>query len=51
MNNIQDYSVLYDNARQYVRFGILFTCGKHFHDRDKVYQLLAHGRWFSPGTP
>jgi hypothetical protein len=18
--------------------------------RDKVYQLLAHGRWFSPGT-
>jgi len=20
-------------------------------DNDKVYQLLAHGRWFSPGTP
>jgi len=19
--------------------------------RDKVYQLLAHGRWFSPSTP
>ena len=19
--------------------------------RDKVYQLRAHGRWFSPGTP
>jgi len=19
--------------------------------RDKVYQLLAHGRWFSPGNP
>jgi hypothetical protein len=19
--------------------------------RDKVYQLLSHGRWFSPGTP
>jgi hypothetical protein len=18
---------------------------------DKVYQLLSHGRWFSPGTP
>jgi hypothetical protein len=18
---------------------------------DKVYQLVAHGRWFSPGTP
>jgi hypothetical protein len=21
------------------------------HDSDKVYQLLAHGRWFSLGTP
>jgi len=21
------------------------------HIFDKVYQLLAHGRWFSPGTP
>jgi hypothetical protein len=21
------------------------------HASDKVYQLLAHGRWFSPGTP
>jgi hypothetical protein len=20
------------------------------HASDKVYQLLAHGRWFSPGT-
>jgi hypothetical protein len=20
-------------------------------ESDKVYQLLAHGRWFSPGTP
>jgi hypothetical protein len=20
-------------------------------NRDKVYQLLAQGRWFSPGTP
>jgi hypothetical protein len=19
--------------------------------RDKVYQLISHGRWFSPGTP
>jgi hypothetical protein len=19
--------------------------------KDKVYQLLAHGQWFSPGTP
>jgi hypothetical protein len=22
-----------------------------FFINDKVYQLLAHGRWFSPGTP
>jgi hypothetical protein len=22
-----------------------------FAASDKVYQLLAHGRWFSPGTP
>jgi hypothetical protein len=21
------------------------------HFTDKVYQLLAHGRWFSPDTP
>jgi hypothetical protein len=21
------------------------------HLSDKVYQFLAHGRWFSPGTP
>jgi hypothetical protein len=21
------------------------------HASDKVYQLLANGRWFSPGTP
>jgi hypothetical protein len=42
------------------------NCTGHFHFRceynysnlsiyhylcDKVYQLLAHGRWFSPGTP
>jgi hypothetical protein len=22
-----------------------------FGSSDKVYQLFAHGRWFSPGTP
>ena len=22
----------------------------HFHTIIKLYQLLAHGRWFSPGT-
>jgi hypothetical protein len=23
----------------------------HSAPSDKVYQLVAHGRWFSPGTP
>ena len=26
-------------------------CTRHAAASDKVYQLLAHGRWFSPGTP
>ena len=26
-------------------------CTRHATASDKVYQLLAHGRWFSPGTP
>ena len=25
--------------------------GPDFVNYKKVYQLLAHGRWFSPGTP
>jgi hypothetical protein len=24
---------------------------RHATARDKAYQLLAHGRWFSPGIP
>jgi hypothetical protein len=24
---------------------------RHAAASDKVYQLLVHGRWFSPGTP
>jgi len=24
---------------------------KRVHSTDNVYQLLAHGHWFSPGTP
>ena len=24
---------------------------KNKFESDKVYQLLAHGQWFSPGTP
>jgi hypothetical protein len=26
-------------------------CNRLAGASDKVYQLLAHGRWFSPGTP
>jgi hypothetical protein len=26
-------------------------CTRHAAASDKVYQLLAHGQWFSPGTP
>jgi hypothetical protein len=26
-------------------------CARLTAASDKVYQLLAHGRWFSPGTP
>jgi hypothetical protein len=26
-------------------------CTRFATTSDKVYQLLAHGRWFSPGTP
>ena len=26
-------------------------CTRHAAASDKVYQLLAHGRWFSPGIP
>jgi hypothetical protein len=26
-------------------------CTRFTTARDKVYQLLVHGRWFSPGTP
>jgi hypothetical protein len=26
-------------------------CTRFADTSEKVYQLLAHGRWFSPGTP
>ena len=26
-------------------------CARHASAIDKAYQLLAHGRWFSPGIP
>jgi hypothetical protein len=30
---------------------IVVCCIRLTAASDKVYQLLAHGRWFSPGTP
>ena len=30
---------------------VVFVYTKNQAASDKVYQLLAHGRWFSPGTP
>jgi len=27
------------------------SCTRLAAASDKVYQLIAHGRWFSPGTP
>ena len=29
----------------------MFVCARLATTSDKAYQLLAHGRWFSPGTP
>jgi hypothetical protein len=38
-------------GKQLVNF-ITCGCGTRLAAAsDKVYQLLAHGRWFSPGTP
>jgi hypothetical protein len=31
--------------------GFVKECTRLAAVSDKVYQLLAHGRWFSPGTP
>jgi len=29
----------------------MIFCKNIYHKHDKVYQLLAQGRWLSPGTP
>ena len=34
-----------------IRRGLQKWCTRRAAASDKVYQLLAHGRWFSPGTP
>jgi hypothetical protein len=35
----------------YIRFGFQKGCTQLAAANDKVYQLLSHGRRFSPGTP
>jgi hypothetical protein len=42
------------NNTAWVRFRLCKLqkgCTRLAEASDKVYQLLAHGRWFSPGTP
>jgi hypothetical protein len=39
-------SVYYACPKMVYKKSGYYTCPK-----DKAYQLLAHGRWFSPGTP
>ena len=34
-----------------IRRGLQKGCTRRAAASDKVYQLLANGRWFSPGTP
>ena len=34
-----------------VMFVSNYVCTRLAAASDKVYQLLAHGRWFSPGSP
>ena len=35
----------------FFKFAMVFFCARLATTSDKAYQLLAHGRWFSPGTP
>ena len=46
------YKPIINTAQVLVRLCILQKgCSRLTATSDKVYQLLAHGRWFSPGTP
>ena len=46
------YKPITDTARVRARLCKLQKgCTRLAAANDKVYQLLAHGRWFSPGTP
>ena len=35
----------------FLKYSNYIGCTRLAAASDKVYQLLAHGRWFSPGTP
>jgi hypothetical protein len=39
------------SQRQGIKFTYIRQPMLNFKTRDKVNQLLSHGRWFSPGTP
>jgi hypothetical protein len=45
-----NYDILDNSNKKYVSY-ICFWLKTWGPASDKVYQLLAHGRWFSPGTP
>jgi hypothetical protein len=48
MYNVQTYTMIHTfTVILYYKKG----CTRLAVASDKVYQLLAHGRWFSPGTP
>jgi hypothetical protein len=40
---VSDYGVVFNKFKK--------GCTQLAAASDKVYQLLAHGRWFSPSTP
>jgi hypothetical protein len=48
MDNIKNFSTI---LLKIVDICYKKRCTRLAAASDKVYQLLAHGRWFSPGTP
>ena len=50
--NVKVYDIRRTDAgRQVMEKAKKKRCTRLTATSDKVYQLLAHGRWFSPGTP
>ena len=51
-SNLLSYKPITNTAWVHVRLcNYKKWCTRLAGASDKVYQLLAHGRWFSPGTP